>query len=129
MSSELIDDDGTDSLNIGLFFSGFYEPLQPVDDFFIPCIFAIDDTEFFSVMSHDPEGNSRIVLSENKSYEAILLLSPDYAFRSISRESIEEAGISGDNGYKRIIISSNKNKNLYENLLYRIGMSTSIVIV
>ncbi len=121
-----IDDDDTGSLSIGLVISGIY---KYSDGSSIPVIIAIDDTEQFSVKSDDPVGNSRIVLSSNKEYyEAVLLLAPVYAFSSISRESLEEADISGDPGHQVIIISRNENEDLYENLLYRIALSARILI-
>jgi len=121
-----IDDDETGSLSIGLVISGIY---KYSDGSSIPVIIAIDDTEQFSVKSDDPVGNSRIVLSANKEYyEAVLLLAPVYAFSSISRESLEEADISGDPGHQVIIISRNENEALYENLLYRIALSARILI-
>jgi hypothetical protein len=122
-----IDDDGTGALSIGLVISGIYKYSDGQSS--IPVIIAIDDTEQFSVKSDDPVGNSRIVLSANKEYyDAVLLLAPVYAFSSISRESLEEADISGDPGHQVIIISRNENEDLYENLLYRIALSARILI-
>jgi hypothetical protein len=111
----------TDSLSIGLVISGTYKYLNGSHSH---VIIAIDDTEQFNVRSDDSDDNTRIVLSVNKDhYDAILLLAPDYAFRSISRESLEEADISGDS----VIISRNKNKYLYDNLLFRIAQSARII--
>jgi hypothetical protein len=130
----IFDENDTDSLHIGLVISGSYESLNERDEewgepIHIPFIIAIDDTEQFSVMSHDPEGNSSIVLSGNKNHEAILLLAPLNAFLSISRESIEEAAdISRDNGHQIIMISRNENEDLYEILLYRIMLSAKVIV-
>jgi hypothetical protein len=121
----LIDNNGIDSLSIGLVISGTYKHLNGDT---IPVIIAIDDTEQFSVKSDNPDGNSQIVLSINKDYyEAILLIAPDYAFSSISRESLEEADISLVSGHQIILISRNKNEYLYQNLLYRIDLSVRII--
>jgi len=129
----IFDENDTDSLHIGLVISGAYRSLDELDEWGealrIPFIIAIDDTELFSVMSHNPEGTSGIVLSGNKNHEAILLLAPYNAFLSISRESFEEAvDISRNNGRQIILISRNENEELYENLLYRILLSARIVI-
>jgi hypothetical protein len=121
----LLDDNAIDSLSIGLVISGIYKYL---DGESIPVIIAIDDTEQFSVRSDDSGGNSQIVLSVDKVYyEAILLLAPDYAFNSISRESLEDADISLVSGHQIILISKNENEELYENLLYRIDLSAKII--
>ena len=121
----IVTDDYTDSLSIGLVFSGgYYLDEVPV----IPIILAIDDTEQLSVKSYNQDGSSRIVLSGNKDYEANLLLDIGYAFSSISRESLEEADISNVNGEQIVVISSHENENLYENLLYRIAQSARVII-
>jgi hypothetical protein len=67
-------------------------------------------------------------LSVNKEYEATVLFAPEKAFSSISRESFEEAEISGDSGNPKIIISSSKNKGLYMILSYRIFQSAEVVV-
>ena len=54
----------------------------------IPFIFALDYTDQFSVRSCDVYNNSRIILSENKDYEAILSLDLFSAFHSLSSELI-----------------------------------------
>jgi hypothetical protein len=110
---------------IGIVISGDYTSL---DGSKIPFIFAIDEPELFSVRSYDPNDNSTIVLSVNKEYEATVLFAPEKAFSSISRESFEEAEISGDSGNPKIIISSSKNKGLYMILSYRIFQSAEVVV-
>jgi hypothetical protein len=122
---EINDDDDVDSPYIGLVISGTYSYLSSSS---IPFIIAIDDTELLSVKSFDQDGNSRIVLSVNKDYEAILLLDPAYAFQSISRESLEEADVSDDSGTPIIVISSDENEDLYEDLLYRIAKSAKVLV-
>jgi hypothetical protein len=119
------DDDDIDSPYIGLVISGTYSYLSRSS---IPFIIAIDDTEQLSVKSFDPEGNSQVVLSVNKDYEAILILDPAYAFHSISRESLEEADVSDDSGTPIIVISSDENEDLYEDLLYRIAQSARVLV-
>lgn len=121
------DDDGDDddSPNIGLAISGTYSYQSGVS---IPVIIAIDIAEHFSVRSFDPDGNSTIVLSVDKDYDAVLLLDPGYAFHSISRESLEEADTSDDSGTEVIVISGEENEDLYEVLLYRIAQSAKVVV-
>jgi hypothetical protein len=119
------DDDDTDSPEIGLTISGVYTYLSSIS---IPFIIVVDIAEQFSVKSFDPDGNSTIVLSVDKYYEAILLLDPAYAFHSISRESLEEADVSDNSGIEIIIISSDENEDLYEDLLYRIAQSVRVVV-
>lgn len=123
----LFDDNDEDSLSIGLVIQGSY---KYNDGSSITVIIAIDDTEQFSVRydDPDPDPNSGIVLSVDKDYyEAILFLAPVKAFSSISRESLEGADISSDSGHQVIMISRNKNKYLYDNLMYRIEQSASII--
>ncbi len=128
---ELIDDDDedenedTDSPNIGLSITGKYTYLSGTS---ITFIIAISNTELLSVRAFDPDENSRIVLSVDQDYEAILLFDPAYAFHSISRESLEEADVSDDTGIELIVISSEENEDLYEDLLYRIAQSVKVVV-
>jgi len=138
VNDELIYDDDTDSLNKGLIIKGDYlyddwwiwgdEP--PPENWIpsIPFIFSVDYTERFSFSSFFPDPNSNEVLTDNKDYEVILLLNLAYAFDSISRESFEEAEISGDSEHPVVIISSNKNKYLYEIILHRLDLSTSVYV-
>ena len=94
----------------------------------IPFLFIVDDTEQFSIMSYHNSSNSSIVLSENTAYNAVFSLNLPYAFETISGESFEAADISGDDLNKKVIISSNTNKNLYEIILYRLAISSSVFI-
>jgi hypothetical protein len=143
MTDELIDDNDLDSLNTGLvikgnyvqewykeyediYYGGFYWALDSVSE--RPFIFAINDTEQFSVMAFPTNPNRSIVLSENTDYIATLLLDLSYAFDSISRESFDKAEISGDNEHPVVIISRNKNKYLYEIILHRLELSSSVYI-
>jgi hypothetical protein len=128
MTDKLIVYDDTDSLDIGLVIKGTFSVFMVAPgDYSIPVLFAIDDTEQFSFKSYPRYGDPKIVMSEDRDNEAILYLDPYYAFDPISRESIEEAEISSDRfGEPIIIISSNKNKQLYENLLYRISQSAKV---
>ena len=119
------DEDEDDSPYTGLAISGTYSYQSGVS---IPIIIAIDIAEHFSVRSFDPDGNSTIVLSVDKDYDAVLLLDPGYAFHSISRESLEEADTSDDSGTEVILISSEENEDLYEVLLYRIAQSAKVVV-
>jgi hypothetical protein len=119
------DDDDTDAPSVGLVISGIYSSLSGSS---IPIIIAIDEIEQFSARSYDADGNSKIALSVNKNYEAVLLLDPAYAFHSISRESLEEADVSDDSGTSIIVISSDENDDLYEDLLYRIEQSAKVIV-
>jgi hypothetical protein len=120
-----LNDDDTDSHYTGLAVSGTYSNLSGVS---IPFIIAIDNAELLSVNSYDQDGNSRIALSVNKDYEAILLLDLAYAFHSISRESLEDADVSDENGTPIIVISIEQNDDLYEDLLYRIDQSAKVIV-
>jgi len=110
---------------IGIIISGIYKSLEGSE---IPFIFAIDEPELFSVRSYDPDNNSKIVLSVRKEYEATVLFDPGKAFSTITRESLENAEPSGDGENLVIIISSSKNQDLYEILLYRIFQSAKVVV-
>jgi hypothetical protein len=105
-----------------------YGSYKSLDGSVIPFIFGIDATEMLSVKAFDPDGNSTIVLSVNKEYDATLLFNPQEAFSSISRESFEKAEISDENGQPVIIISNNTNKGLYEILLYRLFQYARVIV-
>jgi hypothetical protein len=110
--------DDADSLSVGLVIHGSLENWD-VPWIFIPVIFAVDDTEEFIARFPD-----RIALSANKDYEATLILAEN-AFRSVS---YEDAEISGEGEFQRIIITSTKNKDMYEKILYQLHRSASVVI-
>jgi hypothetical protein len=121
----LIDENTEDHPCKGIIFTGNYKSL---DGSVIPFIFAVDEPEEFYVLSGDPDGNSNIVLSVDKEYEATVFFDPERAFSAISRQSFENAEISGDALHPKIIISSSKNKYLYEILIYRIFVSASVLV-
>jgi hypothetical protein len=121
----IIDDLPESSSCLGIVISGNYTYMNGS---VIPFIFAIDALEQISVWASSPDGTSTIVLSVNKEYEANILLAPANAFHSISRESLEKAEVFGNDGNQIIIISSSKNKYLYEILLYRIFQNVSLII-
>lgn len=122
-----LDDAG--SLDAGLVISGSYYPLGEGYGLpFVPIVIAIDDIEQLAVRAKDAENNSRIVLSENNIYEAIIWLDLSHAFQSISGDSIMEAEISGNGQDGVVLISSNKNKELYTIVLDRIFRSAKVIV-
>jgi hypothetical protein len=121
----LIDDNDEKSSCADILISGEYTYL---DGSVIPFIFALSEQVQISVCAYDLYGNSKIALSENKEYEATVLITPENAFNSIPRESFEKAGISDESGYPKIIISSSKNVDLYEFLLNRIFNSAKVIV-
>ena len=132
-TDELIGEDDTDLLYKGIVIKGtIYQRwfreiwgLGSDSSSTIQIIFVIDDTELISIRSY-PD----IAISNDRVHEAILRLDPNYAFDPISEESIKEAEISSDiNGDPLLIISSSKNKNLYEMLLYRISQIARVLII
>lgn len=131
---ELIADD--DSQDIGLVIKGSFNKTWWSEEWFvydstyaIQVLLAIDATEQFSVMSCNVHDSQEIALSGWGDRQAILFLDPYDAFEPIKRESIEEAEVSSDiNGQPIIIISSDKNKHLYEDILYRISQSARIIV-
>lgn len=135
-TDEVTDYNDTDSLNAGLVIKGDYAyddwwwwiDVPPPENWIpsIPFILIIDAIEQFSFMSYFPDPNCSGALTENKEYQVILLFNLLYAFDSISRESFEKAEISGDSLNQKVIISRNKNKNLYEIILYRLATSTRV---
>lgn len=110
---------------IGIVFTGNYTSLNGS---VIPIILDIDKPEIFRILSYDPGGDPIIVLSVEKEYEAVVWFTPETAFSVISRQSLEEAEITGDNLNRRIIISSRINEDLYEILLYRIIKYASVIV-
>ena len=132
-TNELIAEDDLDLLHKGIVIQGFiYQRwhrriwgLGPDSASTIQILFAIHDSVLFSIMSYPDR-----LISENSVHEAILRLDPYYAFEPINQESIEEAEISSDiNGHPLLVISSDKNKQLYEILLYRISQFARVLII
>jgi hypothetical protein len=110
-------EDDADSLSLGLVLYGSYELMD--DPWYIPVIFAIDDTEEFIVRFAD-----RIALSSNKDYKVTMFLHRN-AFRLLN---YEDAEITGEGDFQRIIITSTKNKDIYEKILYQLNRSASVDI-
>lgn len=133
---ELIADDDAVSQDIGLIIKGSFNKTWWSTEWWvydstysIQVLLAIDATEQFSVMSYDVHDSQEIALSGWGDRQAIMFLDPYYAFEPIKSESIEEAEVSSDiDGQPIIIISSDKNKHLYENILYRISQSARILV-
>jgi hypothetical protein len=107
-----------------IFITGSYKSLKGS---VIPTILALSLYQPLNIRSYDPEGNSTIVLTADRKYEATLLFGIDDAFSSISRGSIENAEVSEYNGLPVIIISDNINTDLYESLMNRILISIKVI--
>jgi hypothetical protein len=131
---EYIEDFDTDSQNTGLIIKGFYVKEWwdwwyadvPDSSFKIPFILAANDTELLSIMTSMTGNPPQLLIKNNKDYRAVLLLNLPYAFETISRESIEATDISGEGEQQKIIISSSKNKDLYEIILFRLALSSNV---
>lgn len=106
--------------------SGTYKYL---DGSVIPFLFAGDlpDEELIA-RTFNPDGTTSIALSVDKEYEATMLLTLEYDFRSLSRKLFEEVNISGNSEHPVIIISYSNNKDLYEDLASRINLSAKVII-
>ena len=120
-----IDDRNESSPCIGIIIKGNYTNMG---GFVIPFILAIDKPVLFSVMSFGPAGESTIVLSVDKEYEATVLFAPEEAFSAVDRQFLEDAELSGDLSHPEIIISSVMNEELYLKLVFNIFLSASAVI-
>ena len=128
MTDELRYLDDADLLKAGIVFQGAYWPQG--SGYSLPCIgllIVIDDIEKLEVRAYDAYNNSRVVLSENTTYEAHIILDLDYAFESISGEAIMNAEFSGRNN-EWVVISSSNNKDLYTIILDRIFRSAKVVV-
>ena len=68
-----------------------------------------------------------VVMKQPES-EIVLNFNIIHAFYSLDYKLFEEAEISGDSTDQKIIISNNQNKDLYDMLLYRLGMNTTMVV-
>ena len=117
---------GYDAQGSGLVVWAIYE--YP-DGSVIPVFLCIDDSEIFSFKTYGPDLDSEIALSESQTFNVILQFDLYSAFWPVSRESIESAENSVDlYGKPVIIISSSKNKALYQNLLFRISLSARALV-
>jgi hypothetical protein len=135
VTDELIEYNDTDSSNPGLVLKGYFnqiwynEEIDEIDSVSkIPFLLAIDEEEQFSFRTISGNENTSIVLSDKSEYSATLALNLLHVFDAISRESVENAETSGDSLNQKIIISRNKNKYLYEIILYRLATSTRVYI-
>jgi hypothetical protein len=140
MTDELIADEAMDLHDIGLVIKGSFNQTWWSPEYYpfedsthsIQVLLAIDAAEQFSLMSkmsYNLEDSQEIVLSGWGDRQAIMYFDPYNAFETIKRESIEEAEVSSDiNGQPIIIISSDKNKHLYENILYRLSQSARVLV-
>ncbi len=113
-----------DTLKLGLIIYGQYDwgygEEKPN-----PVIFAIDDTVKLSFMSGD---EARFELSENKDCSIFLSLDTRIAFNPLSRDSIEKLETTGPRLDKIVLISGNKNQDVYKDLLYRILQSLKLSV-
>jgi len=118
-------------LNTGFVIEGAYghswidwdDPLLPINSFSIPVFIAIDKTERFTF----------------RTFKGAVIKQPDCEIRlsfvlenvltSLDYTSFEEAEISGEGSNQKIIISSTHNRDLYEIVLYRLGLSTGMYVV
>jgi hypothetical protein len=128
MSDELSDLEDADSFKAGMVIRGAYWPQGEGWGLpYIGLLIVIDDIEKLEVRAYDAYNNSRVVLSENTTYEAHIILDLDYAFESISGEAIMNAEFSGRNN-EWVVISSSNNKDLYTIILDRIFRSAKVVV-
>jgi hypothetical protein len=114
-----------DSAYTGLLLTGTYIYLDGSTGYIR---IEIDITEQISVKTFDSSGNSSIVLSADKSYEAVMFLVPSFAFHSISRQALEEADNCSEGNQKIIDISSEENDELYQIIVYRLIQSAKIIL-
>jgi hypothetical protein len=117
-----------DSLNIGLSLSGSYDWMYGMywDEPLNSVILAVDDTVKLTFRSHE---NVQFELSEgyeDRTYAIFLLFDPYAAFNPIPQDSIQSLETSKGDWGEEILISSNRNENLYKNLLYKIIQSVRV---
>lgn len=110
---------------LGILLSGNYTYL---DGSVVPFVLAIDKPEQFRVTASNPDGYSTIVLSVGTVYDAIVYFSAYETFRSINRLLLEEAIVSGTTEEPIMIISSVQNGEMYKVLLFRLLLSTNIIV-
>lgn len=134
-SDELIRAYNIDYEKTGIIIKGKYEKVYWTDDDFdsglnysIPFILAIENTEIFNISFSPLYDKGKIAIEHGKEYIALLFLDLYHVFKSISTQTIENAEVSGNGPDQVIIISGEKNKNLYENLLFRLAQSSTVII-
>ena len=113
----------------GIVLSGYYRYLNGTE---IPLTFFYEVVwemmPGFSIYSKNPDGNSKIALSVDNTYMALVLFKPEAAFMEILRDSLEEAEVVGEGEHGKLIISSKHNKHLYELISYKIFQCARIVV-
>lgn len=112
-----------DSLDLGLFFMGWYDYLYGDPYPPLQILFAIDDTVRLSFRS---EVNHKFVLSDEES-GVNLILDPYSVIQPIGQEIIENLEPSGHIGHQIILISSRKNKDMYDYILNKICQNAKII--
>ena len=127
--NEITDNDEVDSPNIGWVITGKYGHWKDYDEYFFgfpdfsfPIVFVVDSNEKFIFRTMQ-----EVVMKQPES-EIVLNFNIIHAFYSLDYKLFEEAEISGDSTDQKIIISNNQNKDLYDMLLYRLGMNTTMVV-
>lgn len=88
----------------------------------------IDPFESFECLSENPAGEKTITILSGNIYNAVMFFDPYFAFRPISRYSLDDADFSGDDISPVLLISSDSNEELYEIILFRLQQSARIVV-
>lgn len=107
--------------DFGLAFIGEYTTLSGLK---IPLIIEIEDEERFNINAQSSDGLFEINLIENNTYSAKLAFDLGNLLKPISRESFENADLNSDN---QLVISSDENEVLYENILYRLETTSKVI--
>lgn len=103
---------------------GFYRYMHGQE---IPFLMVIDNEQFVGdVISNG--SNSDIVISRDRQYQGTLTFRAGYAFKALSRHSLENADIALASNMETMVISKDHNEDIYEILLYRLQESFTVIL-
>lgn len=103
---------------------GFYSTMYGRE---IPFLLLIDNENFEGDIISNTSGNG-IVISRDKDYTGTMTIHAGYAFKALSRHSLEDAELMFANHGETMVISKDHNDDIFEILLYRLQQSFSVIL-
>lgn len=94
----------------------------------IPLHLAISSFELFELYATDRRGDQEIVIDDQEGYQALIRLNPVHWFSGISLQELEQAERSFFNGAQGIMIDTNNNPEIYQEVNSRLDELNSLVI-
>lgn len=93
----------------------------------IPVRFETNSTQIYNVTAKSNNANPDIILSEEYSTNATILLDPVYWFENVSEYALENADLIDIDGIMTILINETSNSSIENKIKNRIDKSTQII--